>query len=395
MSIRISNRDARRLWLSNQGLAVAPTGPADPLATIKTLGFVQLDSIQVLSRAHHHILWSRNQNYREPMLDKMLAEDRSVFEHFTHDASVLPIETYPYWQAQFKRRKDRMDRAGWFKNSLSRTEHLQIRDRIVAEGALSTEAFSSQIEGPKEMWSRPPHKVALDYMWYAGELATCYRQNFKKFYNLPERVIPDAMRNTQIAPQDQINWLCENAMTRLGFASAGDIKRFWDAVDTADVRDWIDKSDLVEAHVQSANNDWVTMWAGPDIEAHLNAVSAPPSRLRILSPFDPVIRDRDRLLRLFGMEYRIEIFVPAAKRRWGYYVYPLLEGDRFVGRIEAKANRKSGQLTVIKLWAEPGVRWTSARAGKLDAELTRMSRFTGTPEIVWTCSRVPDPAPAS
>ena len=190
MVLRISNRDARRLWLSLQGLAETPTGPADPRATIRKLGFVQLDSIQVLARAHHHILWSRNQNYREPMLDTLLAKDRAVFEHFTHDASVLPIETYPYWRAQFARRKARMDQKGWYADAITSCADLGIKERITAEGALSTEAFDTKIEGPREMWSRPPHKRALDYMWYAGELATCYRKNFKKFYNIPERVIP-------------------------------------------------------------------------------------------------------------------------------------------------------------------------------------------------------------
>ncbi|TCL10253.1 hypothetical protein BXY66_2322 [Shimia isoporae] len=393
MVYRISNRDARRLWLSNQGLAETPTGPADPRATIQKLGFVQLDSIQVLSRAHHHILWSRNQNYREPMLDKLLGQDRAVFEHFTHDASALPIETYPYWRAQFERRKARMDAKGWFKSALDKVDLNDIKTRISTEGALSTEAFDTKIEGPKEMWSRPPHKQALDYLWYAGDLATCYRQNFKKFYNLPERVIPENIRTTQIAREEQIDWLCRQAVERLGFATSGDIKRFWEAVDTAEVKDWVTGADLAEVEVQSANREWFPMLAPPDIADRIQSAPAPTSRLRILNPFDPVIRDRDRLSRLFGMDYRIEIFVPAAKRIWGYYVYPLLEGDRFVGRLEAKADRKKGTLTVTRLWAEKGVKWTNARSAKLDAELDRMGRFIGTPEIVWAASRIPDASP--
>jgi uncharacterized protein len=96
-----------------------------------------------------------------------------------------------------------------------------------------------------------------------------------------------------------------------------------------------------------------------------------------------VIRDRNRLTRLFGFDYRIEIFVPAAKRLWGYYVYPLLEGDRFVGRIEVKADREKGELSVHNLWHEPGVKWTDARAARLDAELARMARFIGADEVVW------------
>ncbi|MHA1538515.1 MAG: DNA glycosylase AlkZ-like family protein, partial [Alphaproteobacteria bacterium] len=116
---------------------------------------------------------------------------------------------------------------------------------------------------------------------------------------------------------------------------------------------------------------------------------SPTSRLRILNPFDPSIRDRKRLSRLFGYDYRIEIFVPAVKRRWGYYVYPLLEGDRFVGRIEVKAERNAGVLTVLNIWAEAGVKWTAGRAGKIDAELDRLARFVGVNVVNWSCDRIP------
>ncbi len=393
MTLQISNRDARRLWLFKQGLSEAPTGPADPLEVVRRLGFVQLDSIQVLARAHHHILWTRNQNYREPMLDKMLSHDRSVFEHFTHDASILPVETYPVWRRQFRRKAEQMGRAGWFKGLPDAAARAEIIERIRREGALSTQAFDTKIDGPKEMWKRPPHKLALDYMWYAGDLATCYRENFRKFYNLTERVIPDAFLDKQMGDAAQLDWLCHAAMERLGFATAGDIQRFWDAASSAEVRDWIGTGDLIPVKVQTATRDWVPALARPDIADQLANAPPPTSRLRILSPFDPAIRDRDRLSRLFGFDYRIEIFVPAAKRKWGYYVYPLLEGDRLVGRIEAKADRRAGVLTVLKLWAESGVRWTDARASKLEAELARMGRFCDTPQINWQCGATPSPPP--
>ena len=110
--LHIDNRTARRLWLTSQGLAATPTGPLDVLGTIRRLGFVQIDSIQTVSRAHHHILWSRNNNYRERMLDPLLARERSIFEHFTHDASVLPMEVLPMWERQFRRKKAELDRSG-------------------------------------------------------------------------------------------------------------------------------------------------------------------------------------------------------------------------------------------------------------------------------------------
>ena len=135
--------------------------------------------------------------------------------------------------------------------------------------------------------------------------------------------------------------------------------------------------------IESARGEWRAALALADIETRLASVSAPAPRLRILNPFDPVIRDRNRLTRLFGFDYRIEIFVPEARRQWGYYVYPLLEGDRFVGRIEVKSDRQAGELSVHQLWPEPGVKWTDARQAKLEAELGRLARLVGEEEVVW------------
>jgi len=347
---------------------------------------VQLDSIQVVSRAHHHILWSRNQNYREPMLDRLLARDRGVFEHFTHDASVIPMDFLPMWRRQFDRMRARYERAGWVKGLPDAAERARIKDRIAREGPLSTHAFDTKIEGEREMWRRPPHKLALDFMWYGGELATCHRVNFTKVYDLSERVFPAHLRERKLADADQVTWLCRAALDRLGVASLGEIQRFWDAVTAQEVRAWAETADLVPVAVQSADGGWTNAFASADIEARLATVGPATSRLRILNPFDPAIRDRNRLSRLFGFDYRVEMFVPAAKRTWGYYVFPILEGDRFVGRIEVKADRKASRLTVLNLWVEPGVRWLAARAEKLEAELARMARFIGV-ETVFRADR--------
>ena len=184
MALRIANRDARRLWLEAQGLSAAPTGPVDLPGTIRKLGFVQLDTIRVVARAHDHILWSRNQNYREPMLHTCLARDRHVFEHFTHDASLIPIDFYPMWRRQFRRMEEKVRGWEWHRGMLDEDGRAAIRARIEAEGPLSTKAFDTRIVGKREMWRRPPHKLALDYMWYAGELSTSHRDGFTKFYDL-------------------------------------------------------------------------------------------------------------------------------------------------------------------------------------------------------------------
>ena len=383
MVLRIDNKTARHLWLCTNGLAKTPTGALDVLQIIKDLGFVQLDTIRNVTRAHHHILWSRNQNYREPMLWNLLKKYRSVFEHFTHDASVIPIEYYPMWRRQFPRIKQRIDRSWYASSEMSDRDHQDILNRIEREGPLCTRAFDTKIKGEKTMWKRPPHKRALDYMWYCGDLTTSHRENFIKFYDLTHRVIPPDILEQSHSDEHKINWLCTNALERLAFGSDGDIKRFWDAVDTPDVKAWVSDTELKPVLVESKDGSWSEAYALPDIEKRLSKTGKPTSRLRILNPFDPAIRDRDRLYRLFGFEYKIEIFVPATKRKYGYYVYPLLEGDRFVGRIELKADRKKGHIIVHNLWVEPKVRWTSARQGKLDAELARLGRLIGTRETKW------------
>ena len=159
MVFRINNRDGRRLWLHSQGLGSAPVGALDVLAIIKDLGFVQLDTIRNVSRAHDHILWSRNQNYREPMLDKLLGKERLVFEHFTHDASVLPMEFYPMWKRQFRRMKERIDQRNYFSSMPDEKGREAIKTRIGKEGPLSTKDFDTKVTGERKMWSRPPHKL--------------------------------------------------------------------------------------------------------------------------------------------------------------------------------------------------------------------------------------------
>ena len=150
MVLRIQNRDARRLWLDAQGLAAAPVGPVDLDGMIARLGFVQLDTIQVVARAHHHILWSRNQNYREPMLNLLLARDRGVFEHFTHDASVLPMATYPMWRRKFRHMEERVRGWEWHRGMLGEDGRAAIVARIRDEGPLSTHAFDTKVEGKRD-----------------------------------------------------------------------------------------------------------------------------------------------------------------------------------------------------------------------------------------------------
>jgi uncharacterized protein YcaQ len=293
----------------------------------------------------------------------------------------------PMWQRQFRRMKEKVGRASWYGKHLDPDHLADIKRRISDEGPLSTHDFDTKIEGKREMWKRPPHKIGLDYLWYAGDLATSHRDGFTKYYDLSERVFPDHLREQEVPDRDQIDWLCQAALDRIGIGSLGEIRKFWDATEVAEVSGWADRHgpSLIPVKVEAYDGSWSKAFAAADIEARLAELKPPTSRLRILNPFDPAIRDRTRLKRLFGFDYTVEMFVPAAKRQWGYYVYPLLEGDRMVGRIEVKADRSKGGLHVHKLWWEPKVQVTPQRRAKLESELGRLARLAGVDDLHWHC----------
>jgi hypothetical protein len=159
-----------------------------------------------------------------------------------------------------------------------------------------------------------------------------------------------------------------------------EIAAFWDAIPRDAARAWaqtaLARGEIVEIAVEGADGSQRPAFARPDVLERAEAAPPPPTRLRVLSPFDPALRDRARAEFLFGFHYRIEVFVPEPKRRWGYYVFPVLQGDRLVGRLDAKAHRNEGVLRVRAFWPEAGVQLTQARTAKLMAELDRLARFS-------------------
>jgi uncharacterized protein len=380
--LRISNQDARRLWLAQNLIG---TSLRDPLAVIRALGFLQIDTIRNVARAQDHILWTRVPTYREEGVWRLL-RSRALYEHFTHDAALIPVEVLPYWTRRFEVLGARTARSAWFQSGLGQAEIRAIHDRIAAEGPLSTHAFDTKHDGPKEMWARPPHKKALDQMWYAGALGTAHRERFIKFYDLGERVFPGGIDHGK-AEAVQIDRLHARAIDALGVATASEIYKFWAATTPAEVKAWVGAADLVPVEIETVSGTCYKALAHPDIETRLAAAADPGQRVRLINPFDPMVRDRDRIARLFGFSYRNEMFVPKADRIFGYYVYPLLEGVQFIGRIELRADRAAGTLTVTGYWPEPGLRRSKARTARIEAELDRFRRFAALERVCWACAR--------
>lgn len=385
----LDNAAARRLFLAHHALSDPPAGPgrgADLAGLIHRLGFVQLDSVRTVERAHHMILFARRPAYRPANLDRLYATKTALFEHWTHDAAVLPLAFYRHWQMRFRRDRARMS-ARW---SPARAEEMaqksaEVLAHIGAHGACgSGDVGAQETRGTSGWWDWHPSKAALDFLWRSGELAVQRREGFRKIYDLSARVIPPEIRSDIPDEADSRDWLCRSALDRLGFATPGEIAAFWDTLRPHEAKAWVEAAlkrgevAPVEITCVDGTRRRAVRWAGPD-----PGLPEPPKRMRVLSPFDPALRDRRRAERLFGFRYRIEIFVPAAQRVYGYYVFPLLEGARLVGRIDMTAHRGDGVLDITALWPEPGVRWGAGRQARLEAELTRLARFAGLDALRW------------
>lgn len=387
MTTTIPNRHARRHLMALTGLAGgAGAMRRQQLAdTIGNLGFVQVDSVNVLERAHHHILFSRGAGYRRADLAALLEKERSLFENWTHDASIIPSVFFPYWRHRFAREKARL-RQRWKRHF--GTEHFdddiaRVLDRIARDGPVMARDFEGDKPGTG-WWDWHPSKAALEYLWRTGELAIARREGFQKVYDLTERVVPQAQREIVVEHDAFVDWACRTALMRLGFATRGEIAGFWELLEPAQVNQWIaaNRSELEPVMVETVNGGKprAAFCLPGTVEAARNAPE-PPDRVRILSPFDPLMRDRARTGRLFGFSYRIEIFVPQAKRRYGYYVYPVLRGDATIGRIDVKADRERDVLAVRAFWLEPAVRASKTLTGRLEAELERLRRFAGVDRV--------------
>ncbi len=390
MPALIRNEDARRMFMHLQGLSSPPgksINEPEVFKLIERLGFVQIDSINTVERAHHQILFSRNQTYKHQHLVQLHENDAAVFENWTHDASIIPSAFYPYWQHRFARTGLQL-RQRWRKWRRQGFEELldDVRGHISSNGPTMSRDLTptAQSRSGDGWWDWHPAKTALEYLWRTGEIAVIRRQGFQKVYDLSKRVIPDPYHREEVSHEAFVNWSCSSALDRLGFATAGEIAAFWEGVSIDEVKTWISQQGdkLVPVDVETAKDKELRLSvAWHDFRDRLAEAGEAPSRLRILSPFDPLLRDRARTERLFGFRYRIEVFVPEAKREYGYYVFPMLEGNRLVGRIDMKAHRKTRELNVKALWLEPGVRLSTGRRVKIDAEIERIRKFAGTDRI--------------
>ena len=372
----LSLAQARRIALAAQGMArprrIGSKNATHLRQVIGQLGLLQMDSVNVLMRAHYLPLYSRLGPYPTALLDRAAyRRPRELFEYWGHEASLIPVELHP----ALRWRMAAAHETAW--GGMRRIAEQQpelvrwVLDEVRAKGPLT--AAEIEHDAPRQTgnwgWNWSVVKRALEWLFWCGEVAAARRNgSFARVYDLPERVLPGSVLNAPTPePAAAYRTLVQVAARALGVAAEVELRDYFrlpvDAARTA-VAELVSDGTLRPVAVQG--------WRQT---AYLHREARLPRWVRartLVSPFDPLIWERGRTERLFNFAYRIEIYVPAPQRVYGYYVLPFLLGDRLVARVDLKADRKAGVLRVPAAWIEPG-RDEAETAEELAAELLRLA----------------------
>ena len=370
MAESLSSQQARKLVLLAQRLPPAKqtgTAIAATLTAIEHLGYIQIDTISAIQRAHHHTLWNRNPRYKSSHLDQLLV-DKQIFEYWSHAAAYQPMRDYRYSLPR-KQAIAIGEQNHWYE----RDEQLMklVIERIAAEGPLMAKDFEHTGKKSGE-WKSKPAKQALQYLFMQGELMVPYRINFHKVYDLTERVLPEETDTTLPCPAEYARFLITRYLQANGLGQSAEIayllKNTKPLVSTT-LQEMVLSGELQQVNVEG-NSYYV-------LPASLELLGKPlaRSKLKILSPFDNLLIQRKRIQELFGFDYLLECYVPEAKRQYGYFSLPVLWNGKLVARMDCKTERKKLLLHIHHLALEPGLVKTDDFALSLYKELASFLQF--------------------
>lgn len=342
-------------------------GPEAVAEIVDRIGYVQIDTISVVERAHHHILATRIPRYQTEWLERA-----PVFEYWAHAAAYLPWRDFRYTLP----RKERIKANGhdWFR--ADKVEAKRVLARIRSEGPLMARHFETS-RRPAGWWDWKPAKRALEYLFMAGDLMVV-RQGFQKVFDLTERVLPPGTDTRIPTPHEQAAWYVDRALDAWGLAARDEmayLRKEHVAHIDAVLRQREEAGSLIRVTVEGVAK--TAYWVRPADLERIDAGKAQDRTLRIVSPFDPFLIHRKRMRRLFGFDFAIECYLPTAKRTFGYFALPLLQGTDFVGLLDAKADRSAGRLIVQNLRYDGPAKRRAPFDRSLNKALDAFARFNG------------------
>ena len=367
----LSLKEAQRIVMAKQML---DSPKKSPLKVIEHLGYVQIDTISVVERAHHHVFWSRCPKYQPSDLDK-LVRNRKVFEYWSHAASFLPMRDYRFtlpMKKEFSKRE-----SSWY----PKDEKLMKRvlKRIKKEGPLRSKDFQRE-DGSKSSgwWDWKPAKKALERLFFEGKLEVSRREGFQKVYDLPENVIPSSVDTSMPSQKDYIRFLIQRTLRHHGLATAKEIgylrkKNVVDAI-RKELAEMLNSKEVVAIKIQNIEEPY---FGDPK---DLQSIPRIGSSLLILSPFDNFVIQRNKLNLFFNFDYQIECYLPEKKRKYGYFTLPIFKGVTPVGRVDCKAERDKKRLVVQSLHYEKKD-YQDQLQKKIESKLKLFSKFNLCTEV--------------
>ena len=358
---RLPPRAVAALFLQRQHLARPRARALTPkrlVGFVEDVGGLQLDSINVLDRAHYLTLWSRFGAYERARLDRLVYGQRLLFEYWAHAACLVASSTLPYWRrAMLDYRVRHTGWSGWLRRNPKVLG--QVRAAILTNGPMANADF----ERPRSSgattgwWSWKPAQHALHFLWMTGVITVDSRRHFQKRFDLFERAIPQVRELEVVSPTAFARWHVERSLRAMGAATENDLSRyltfprFAPRTRRAALRALHDSGEIAEVSVEGSSARWLALTL--DVAALARSRRAAPRGTTLLSPFDSLLWHRDRVVRLFGFDYRIEVYTPAHRRVHGYYSLPILHDGELIGRIDAKAHRTERRLEARHVHLEP------------------------------------------
>jgi uncharacterized protein YcaQ len=333
---------------------------------VEDVGGVQLDSINVLDRAHYLTVWSRFGPYDRAWLDRVVYRRRLLFEYWAHAACLVPTTMLPWWRRAML--DYRVRNTGW-STFLRRNAKVlrQVTAAVAANGPMGGADFDGRRPGGQAgWWAWRPVQHALHYLWMTGALTVHSRRHFHKRYDLLERAIPTVASCAPVTTEDFARWHVERSLHAMGAATERDLAwyltfpRFGPGVRRAALRAMLERGEVREIEVEGRPGRWLVLARDLPALARARRASVVSRGTTLLSPFDSMLWCRERVSRVFGFDYRIEVYTPDAQRVHGYYTLPILHHGRLIGRVDAKTHRTERRLEVRHVHFEP---WFAGRPG--------------------------------
>ncbi|HMA36626.1 MAG TPA: crosslink repair DNA glycosylase YcaQ family protein [Chloroflexia bacterium] len=388
----------RRLAIARQRLAGPPpaAGPAGILDLVRDLRCLQLDPTSIVARSHLLVLWSRLGVYDPAALDILLWQDRQLFEYWAHAASIVLSEDYPihaHWMRQFATGEARWSRRvqEWMDANAELRQY--ILAELTARGPLRTQDFEDR--GPVP-WSSSGWTAGrnvdrmLNFLWTAGAIMIAGRQSGHRLWDLAARCLPPALPRPELSEQEVVRLAAQHALRALGVATPTQIRQHFTRGGYPELdrvlADLVAEGAIRPVAIAAPAREWAAPWYIHTADLPLLdqlAAGAWTPRTTLLSPFDNLICDRARTELLFDFRFRIEIYVPKAQRQYGYFVLPILHGDRLIGRVDPALDRRRQRLTIQAVHAEPDAPATPEMGAAVAGAVAELGAFLGAQEIVY------------